>query len=165
VLAVIDPGWIDVVQRTDQKHTVVEELEVALKLRKVIIPLFVAGGTMPHARRMPPSLAKLSDLQGVTIDQEYWKESFDRFAPKVQAALQLIDEFPAKHNLRPYEFRKEYYGLNLPWEPSLREKEWQRGSLFRSRSPALEQIYEEILGEKMRAIERLRVQVRNVLLS
>lgn len=78
VIAVIGNDWIgesttgDRTRIDDPDDVVRRELEMALAREKLIIPVLVAGATMPTERRLPPSLASLSRRQAAPLSNERW---------------------------------------------------------------------------------------------
>lgn len=78
VIAVIGNDWIGESAtggraRIDDPDDVVRrELEMTLAREKLVIPVLVAGATMPAERRLPPSLASLSRRQAAPLSNERW---------------------------------------------------------------------------------------------
>ncbi len=90
VVALIGSQWLNVSTPDDRRRLddpgdfVRLELETALSRRITVIPVLVAGATMPRADELPQTLAELPRLQAVALNHDTWRHDIGR----------LIDELP-----------------------------------------------------------------------
>lgn len=92
VLVLIGPQWLDVPsgpgsrRLDDPQDSVRQELELALELGKVVVPVLIDGATLPGPDDLPPSLAGLSRRQALVIR----KETFDSDAGRLVSVLESL---------------------------------------------------------------------------
>lgn len=68
VIVIIGPHWAaDLKQRGGREDFVLHEVSVALRRNVTVIPVLVAGATMPSAAQLPESIAALSRRQALEI--------------------------------------------------------------------------------------------------
>ncbi|NEQ50781.1 MAG: TIR domain-containing protein [Leptolyngbya sp. SIO3F4] len=73
ILVMIGPNWLTAkgaagVAVSNPKDWVRREIELALKLDKPIIPVFLDGAKMPHPSQLPDSLHALTERNGLDVD-------------------------------------------------------------------------------------------------
>jgi pterin-4a-carbinolamine dehydratase len=76
VLAVIGKGWLSIADDFGRRRIdlpddwVRQEIESSLKSGKKMLPLLVEGATLPATEALPPSIARLLDIQAFSMDLE-----------------------------------------------------------------------------------------------
>jgi tetratricopeptide (TPR) repeat protein len=83
VLAVIGPHWREILEaraKQQDEDYVVHELATALKQKKTVVPVFVAGATPASLTALPPELADLSFHQAVELHDSSFNDDCDRMA-------------------------------------------------------------------------------------
>jgi len=89
VLVVIGRKWLDAtdregLRRLDQSSDWVRrEIEKALKLDRIVIPVLVDGATMPWPDQLPDSLDALAGRQAVSLSDLRWKQDVDALAEQL----------------------------------------------------------------------------------
>ncbi len=93
VLVIIGPKWIGRrganVRIQDETDPVRIEVEGAMRLEKVIVPVLVANASMPKPSDLPPSIESLSFLNAAEID------SGKDFHANLDRLIRFIDTLPA----------------------------------------------------------------------
>ena len=96
VLAIIGPSWLTVTdasggRRIDAPDDFVRrEIEAAFKLSVPILPVLVANASMPTIDELPPSISRLSDLQGFSVGTgSEFRRDVQRLISKMEEALGL----------------------------------------------------------------------------
>ena len=92
VVVIIGPNWLTAVdergrRRLDDENDFVRfELEVALALEKVVIPVLVRNGSVPHARDLPPTIREIASRHAVSVrpDPDFHRD-MDRLIQAVRA--------------------------------------------------------------------------------
>jgi len=93
VLVVIGRHWLDALddeglRRLDQSNDWVRrEIEKALKLDVVVVPVLVDGAVMPWPDQLPDSLDALAGRQAVSLTDAHWTQGVDALAD--QLALRI----------------------------------------------------------------------------
>ncbi|QID16697.1 toll/interleukin-1 receptor domain-containing protein [Nitrogeniibacter mangrovi] len=104
VLVVIGRDWLDAtdasgVRRLDHPADWVRrEIERALALERLVVPVLVDGAHMPWPDQLPDDIAPLAGRQAVTLSDAHWREGVDALTD--QLARQL-PELAAARRLRP----------------------------------------------------------------
>ena len=86
LLAVIGPRWLTSVDLEGRPRlenpddAVRQELEIGLERGIIILPLLVAGGTMPSAEQLPESLAPLGYRQALELSDVRWEDDLETLA-------------------------------------------------------------------------------------
>jgi hypothetical protein len=90
-LVIMGKDWLTVKdnqgrRRLDNPNDYVRiEIESALRLKGLIIPVLVEGAVMPKPEELPPSITAIANLQAIEMTDSRWDEDIDR----------LIDTFNA----------------------------------------------------------------------
>lgn len=92
VLVVIGPRWLeasrDGVRRLDEADDLVcKEISVALGSGKPVIPVLVAGATMPDEASLPLPLRPLARLHAITLEDEGWRDGLARLGTALAPLL------------------------------------------------------------------------------
>jgi hypothetical protein len=96
-LVVIGKDWLDAKddqgqRRLDNFHDYVRlEIETALRLKSLIIPVLVGDAVMPDAKALPSSLAALAKRQACEITDSRWDQDIERL-------LQILHQ---RHSIKP----------------------------------------------------------------
>ncbi len=83
LLAVIGPGWLNSRTATGSRHlddprdVVRREIEAALASDVRVIPILVAGATMPGEADLPEPIAALARCNAVELQDRRWREDVD----------------------------------------------------------------------------------------
>ena len=86
LIALIGPEWIATGRdRLDVEDWVREELHIALKERKRVIPVLVDGAKMPRRDDLPEALAPLANIQAAQL-------RYESFASDVEQLIAHIKE-------------------------------------------------------------------------
>ncbi len=105
-LAVIGPQWVkirnaDGTRRLDEADDFVRmEIEQALALDKVVIPILVDGAVMPGKHEVPASLRPLTDIHAVSIAPDHFERDVARLVVDINAALTERDQARALERQR-----------------------------------------------------------------
>lgn len=102
VLVVIGPRWLsaerDGQRRLEREDDVVrQEVRIALASGKPVIPVLVAGATMPEAVMLPPAVAGLARFQAVSLSDAGWDSDLARLNA-VLAPLLARPRVPGRRN-------------------------------------------------------------------
>jgi len=109
LIAVIGKGWLDArdeqgVRRLDNPDDFVRiEIESALKLDKVVIPVLVQDARMPRADELPDALKPLARRNAVRLTHERFKAETQALTKAIQ---QLLDEVATQRGARAEAMRK-----------------------------------------------------------
>lgn len=89
VLVVIGRTWLDAtdregLRRLDQSSDWVRrEIEKALQLDRIVVPVLVDGAAMPWPDQLPDSLDALAGRQAVSLSDLRWKQDVDALADQL----------------------------------------------------------------------------------
>jgi hypothetical protein len=86
LLAVIGPTWSSP-RLQDPGDRLRQELEAAIRLGVVIIPVLVADARMPHEDDLPPSLRALTRHQAVRLTDQGWDDDMRRLVKRLQGLV------------------------------------------------------------------------------
>ena len=93
VIAVIGPEWLATLRRRearpDETDWVRFEVETALAADVMVVPVLVAGATMPARNDLPDALQGLADHQAVELSDVRWDYDFGRLADALETSLRL----------------------------------------------------------------------------
>jgi hypothetical protein len=90
VVVVIGPDWLDAANRGrlhDPDDPVRMEIETALSLGKVLLPLLADEARLPHAQELPPSIRKLLDHNSARVRSEVFDDDADRLVRVVDGLV------------------------------------------------------------------------------
>jgi hypothetical protein len=130
LIAVIGPRWLSIMDKQQRPRLwipgdwVHDEIAVALRESKVVIPVLLAGVPRLTPDDLPPDLVRLSQLQAVVMDHRRVDVAIDDMADRVAGVLMPSHNCPEFHfrNAPPAIARTragEPQGVpsdNLPWQ-------------------------------------------------
>ena len=93
LIAVIGPRWLSIVDNQQRPRLwlpgdwVHDEIAVALRESKVVIPVLLAGVPRLTAGDLPPDLVRLAQLQAVVMDHRRVDVATDEIAERVAAMV------------------------------------------------------------------------------
>jgi len=105
VIAVIGPRWLSIVDSQGRPRLwtpgdwVHDEIALALRESKVVIPVLLAGVPRLAADDLPPDLVRLSQLQSVVMDHRRVDVAIDELAERV------ADTFAPSYDWPEFDFR------------------------------------------------------------
>jgi hypothetical protein len=105
LIAVIGPRWLSIVDSQQRPRLwlpgdwVHDEIAVALRESKVVIPVLLAGVPRLAAGDLPPDLVRLSQLQAVVMDHRRVDAAIDEIAERVAGF------FTPSHTCPEFHFR------------------------------------------------------------
>ena len=115
VLVIIGPNWLRAgsnnwgQRRIDQDNDWVrQEIALALSANKRIIPVLVAGGTVPPSSVLPEPIESLSQRQAIEIRRDYWDHDIKLLLAQFGRSMKRRND---------YESRIEPYPRNSPAGP------------------------------------------------
>lgn len=93
LIAMIGPRWLSIVDKQQRPRLwtpgdwVHDEIALALRDSKVVIPVLLAGVPRLTADDLPPSLARLSELQSVVMDHRRVDVAVGEIADRIAGML------------------------------------------------------------------------------
>lgn len=101
LIPIIGPAWLDARdddgrRRLDDPHDLVRvEIEAALERPHVrVIPVLVAGATMPPATALPPSMQELTFRHALEMSDTRWDYDLSRLIAAIDSALGAATPIP-----------------------------------------------------------------------
>jgi hypothetical protein len=122
LIAVIGPRWLSIVDNQQRPRLwlpgdwVHDEIAVALRESKVVIPVLLAGVPRLTAGDLPPDLVRLSQLQAVVMDHRRVDVAVDELVERVADMVTPARNRPEFH-FRNARDPRSTPPDNAPWQP------------------------------------------------
>ena len=90
ILIIIGKFWINSLNESGEKRLFVtndfvrQEIEHAIDIGKILIPVYVNDAIPPKSEELPNSIRKLAHLNGVTLRNEVWENDVNNFCLKLK---------------------------------------------------------------------------------
>lgn len=112
LVALIGPDWLSTLDRygrrriDDPNDWVRRELELAFEADVDVIPIAFGGAEVPRPVALPPSIAQISERQGLVVRGEYWDDDLQPLLRELEVRLgepaRAVEQEPTGSRRLPY---------------------------------------------------------------
>lgn len=98
VIVLIGPDWLTLKDENGQRRIddpedwVVEEIAVAMQLKKPVFPVLVENASMPRPEELPDKLKPLTRYNAISISDDRWKTDVERLAKIISFEIPSASE-------------------------------------------------------------------------
>lgn len=95
-LPIFCQGTLDLKRISEQSDWVRQEIEWALSMNKIIIPLIIQGFSFPPTEELPESLRSLPQILGINVYHEYFNEAIDKLIRERLKEKESLNDLPVE---------------------------------------------------------------------